>query len=110
MILSDADVDRVARRIVELLDEREAMPRALVDVAAAASALSVSQKFVRKHAIELGGRQLVRGGPWRFDLAKALRAGPAPAAPPPLQPGPRIRRAGTSRLDTAPLLPVRGLP
>jgi hypothetical protein len=111
MRLTDDDVDRLATRIVELIGPLEPNHPRLVDVSTVARTLSVSEKFVRKHAIELGGRQLVPGGPWRYDLAKALGAGQAPLPSPP-QPGPTTRRtrpAVRSRPDGAPLLPVRGL-
>jgi hypothetical protein len=103
---------RTAELICERLGLLTAPTASLVDVATVAWTLSVSQKFVRKHAIELGGRQLVPGGPWRFDLAKALRAGQAPLASPPPPPGSRTARPrrAPSRPDRAPLLPVRGCP
>jgi hypothetical protein len=114
--VTSPEMEWLAHRTAELICERlgliSAPTASLVDVATVAATLSVSQKFVRKHAIELGGRQLIPGGPWRFDLANALRAAPTPAASPRPEPGSKMGRPrrAPSRPDTAPLLPVRGLP
>lgn len=113
MTLDDEDIERLAARMVELLRELEPRPGKLVDVATVAAQLAVSQAFVRAHATELGGRQLVPGGPWRFALEIAFRAGcvdVAGSAGPTSRPR---RRAGAptrapERSDDIPLLPVRG--
>jgi hypothetical protein len=73
-------VERVAQRAAELmrdefaamLEQRKDVVTGLVDVATVASKLSVSQKFVRVHALELGGRRIA--GRWRFDLSVAIAA------------------------------------
>jgi hypothetical protein len=115
MTLTADDVELVAQRVAELMrDELEALLRAhapssfvpgLVDAQTVAAALGVSRKFIYAHALELGGRQLVAGGPLRFDLAVALAAHSQPtAAPEPRRP--RLTRRPLAS-DT-PLLPIRG--
>lgn len=114
MTLTVDDVERVSARVAELVrDELAVMLGAhslnvgpsLVDVATVASTLAVSAKFVRKHAQELGGRQLVPGGPWRFDLAVALAAN---AQPVPASVVPRTPRPRPAPRSSVELLPIRG--
>jgi hypothetical protein len=70
--VTEDETERLARRIAERLRDQDiALAAPLVDVATVARQLSTSEKFVRAHAKELGGRQLIPGGPWRFDLAVA---------------------------------------
>jgi hypothetical protein len=110
MTLTVDDVERVAQRAAELmrdefaalLEQRKDVMTGLVDVATVASTLAVSEKFVRAHALELGGRQIV--GRWRFDLSVALAAESQPA---PLA----VRRPRLTRplsQSSVPLLPIRG--
>jgi hypothetical protein len=114
MTLTTDDVERVAQRAAELVrDElvallgtsRSDVATGLVDVATVASTLAVSQKFVRAHALELGGRQIA--GRWRFDLSVALAADAQPPAPPPTVRRPRPTRQPLSQ-SNVPLLPIRG--
>jgi hypothetical protein len=111
--LTADDVERVAQRAAELMrDElaallgtsRNDVATGLVDVATVATTLSVSQKFVRAHARQLGGRQIV--GRWRFDLSVALAADTQSHAPPP-----EIRRPRRTRpvpRSGVPLMAIRG--
>ena len=113
MTLTVDDVERVAQRAAELmrdefaamLEQRKDVVTGLVDVATVASKLAVSEKFVRAHARELGGRQIA--GLWRFDLATALASDTQPPAP-----SPAIRRPRPTRQPlpqgSVPLLPIRG--
>lgn len=112
--LTDEQLDLLADRVAESMrDELEALLRAyapssfvsgLVDAQTVAAALGVSRKFIYAHALELGGRQLVAGGPWRFDLAVALATHSQRApAPEPQRPRPTRRPLAS---DT-PLLPIR---
>jgi hypothetical protein len=86
MTLDEEDIQRIAERVVELLEARadEAItgsllvrerpapaPSGLVDAATLARALGVDRSWVYAHAQELGGIRL--GGPQgrlRFDLAR----------------------------------------
>ena len=114
--LGPEDVERIARRAAELMrDELEALlasrcsnvTTSLVDVATVATALGVSQKYVRAHARDLGGRQLATGSLWRFDLAAALAAREEPPQLTQMR-APRRARANASVSSSAPLLPIRG--
>jgi hypothetical protein len=112
MTLTADDIERVAERVVELLsyqlDARgdSSTPIAgLVDVATVATALGVSEKHVRKHAEQLGGRRIA--GLWRFDLAAARGDGPASLPLTPAQ-ARRPRHKSGVGTTTAPLLRVRG--
>jgi hypothetical protein len=106
------DLELVAQRAAELVrDEVAALLEThkgvtaglvLVDVATVATTLAVSQKWVRAHAREIGGRQIA--GRWRFDLSLALAAESQPA---PLA----VRRPRLTRplsQSSVPLLPIRG--
>jgi hypothetical protein len=116
-------VERIARRVVELLDEREANFQRvenfarLVDSATLARMLGVSRAYVYEHALELGGVQLGDGDRprLRFDVEKALERWTAretrSESQPPDPPAPadvvrRRRRRATRPGDG--LLPVRG--
>ncbi len=73
MSLTPADIDAIAARVVELLEERAPrFPRqGLVDVDAVAALLGVSHTWVYAHQAELGAVRL-GGGPrpiLRFDAA-----------------------------------------
>ena len=115
-VLSPDDIERVAQRAAELMgDKLEALlasharnvTTSLVDVATVAMALGVSQKYVRAHARDLGGRQLATGSLWRFDLAVALAAREVPPQMTQMR-APRRPRASASVSSSAPLLPIRG--
>lgn len=110
MTLSDGDVERVARRVVELLGERREGVGVvgLVDAKALASRLGVDVKWVREHAELLGVVRLGVGSRprLRFDVEVATgvfraRSG---GVPPPVSVGvgggpvvrPRRRRIGAS--------------
>ncbi len=71
-------VEAVARRVVELLDERErpAVSGGLVDAETLAGALGVDRTFVYRHRDRLGAIRLGDGprAPLRFDLEAAKRA------------------------------------
>jgi predicted DNA-binding transcriptional regulator AlpA len=132
VLLSDRElalVDAVARRVLELLDEREA-PRArsrLVSAAELAEALGVSRDWIYRHAedelepalVRLGaddGSRSEHGGRrLRFDLEKAVAAASGrqasersqPADPPaPVERAHRPRRRPPG--SEVPLLPVQG--
>jgi DNA-binding FadR family transcriptional regulator len=114
-------VEAVARRVVELLDERERpAPGRLVDATEIAMMLGVSRSTVYEHADELGAVRLRTGprAPVRFDPQRALAAWTAressgeslPADPPPAQRSAapaRRRRRGAARSSDE-LLPIRG--
>ena len=71
----DEFVDRVARRVIELLDERQecaAISRAgMVDAAAVASMLGISRNMVYEHAADWGAVKVGRN--LRFDREQVLR-------------------------------------
>lgn len=124
-MIDERDVERIARRVVELLDERDGPPatstdvagRGLVDAETVAVRFGVKRGWVYEHAAELGARRLGEGprAPLRFDLGEVERrvascsGGRASeeAAEPVAKRDrrrSRPRRAGTS----AGLLPIRG--
>lgn len=72
--VSDATVDEIARRVVELLQER--VPGRYADTATVARSLGVSSEWVRDHAGELGAIRIGDGprGPLRFDLRRVEQA------------------------------------
>jgi hypothetical protein len=74
-------VEAIARRVVELLDEREqvaATPRGLLTPAELADALGVARSFVYQHADELGAIRLGGGSKPRlrfeWEIAKSATA------------------------------------
>lgn len=98
MKLSPDDVEAVARRVVELLQEGEVAPRVgMVGTAAIARMVGMSEDWVRDHAGELGGVRAGDGarGELRFDVAvvreRMARRGVAAdqLAGEPRRPGPR---------------------
>jgi hypothetical protein len=107
--LAASVAERTAELLAERLDPRAVARAPLVDAATVAKHLSVSEKFVRAHATELGGRQLVPGGPWRFDLAVA-RGDVGMAMTQRATPAPRSGRPPRSRDDARVplLLPIKG--
>jgi len=109
-------VEAVARRVVELLDER-VRPAGLVDAGTLARLLGISRSTVYDHVEELGGRRLGDGprAPVRFDVETALEAwtrrfgnGRSHPAEPPVTTGVAPRRGGAAAQSTGQLLPVRG--
>jgi hypothetical protein len=117
--LSTAELEWIAQRTAELVRADLAallgsptvdVPASLVDVATVARALGTSTKFIRAHALELGGRQVVAGGPWRFSLAVALAPNGEGVDRAPLTPEPRKPRPRTTQTTSAgvALLPIRG--
>lgn len=91
-------VEAIARRVVELLDERDdhgpATPR-LVDAATLASVLAVTPEWIYDHAEQLGVRRLGTGKRprLRFDVDEARAALAAPEASDAQPPdAPRTRR------------------
>lgn len=114
-LLTDDDVDRIARRLAELL--RPAAFRAtpdLVDAATLADILGVSRGTVYAHAKALGGERIGTGlrAPLRFDVERArdvMRAMGSgdPGAPEP-SPGTRRRRSRRQQHTTGSVLRARG--
>jgi len=106
-------VEKIARRVVELLERRGLQKRELVDAAELARRFGIERSWVYTHAIELGAVKLGRGTKprLRFDpevAAQVLRkVGEVPAADPPARSG---KRAGQPRgsEDRGDLLPIRG--
>lgn len=117
MALEREDVEAVALRVVELLEERQMLrlSSSLVDAQQVAETLGVSRAWVYEHADELGATRLGEGPKarlrFRLDVgssASACHAGRGSTSPEPASlsasPRRRPRRSGTS----APLLPIRG--
>ena len=112
MTYTPSELEWVAQRTAELVCDQivslgirgpNDVVTGLVDVATVASTLAVSQKFVRAHARELGGRQIA--GRWRFDLSVALASDTQPPAPAVRCPRPARQPLSQS---SVPLLPIRG--
>jgi hypothetical protein len=96
--LTDADVDAVARRVVELLEETATPSVVHLDTATVARMYNVRPEWVRAHAAELGGVRVgdSRKGQLRFHVdrvAAAMERRRVPAAAPapagPRRPGPK---------------------
>lgn len=114
-------VEAIARRVVELLDERSGeAPAGLVDAATLARLLGVSRSTVYDHRAELGGVRLGEGtrGRLRFDVDEARaawirRVGRERSKRPEVPETPAVgtvvrrRRRSTGRSGGV-LLPVRG--
>src|SRR4051794_22071389 len=95
--LAPEDVEAVARRVVELLAEHAVTPQVgMVDTAAVARLVGMSEQWARDHAAELGGVRVGDGprGELRFDLAVVRdriamrRLSASAAAQPAARPGP----------------------
>lgn len=109
--LTDADVEAVARRVVEILVEDSVPAVSYLDTATVARMYSVGEDWVRAHAAELGALRVGDGpkGPLRFHVDRVAAAmerrrvtGPARE--------PRRRRPGPRRGDSrnVQLLPLPG--
>jgi hypothetical protein len=109
MRLDDEDIERIAARVAELLQEgRDADAVRFVDAAFVAQKLDVDRDWVYAHARELGGVRL--GGPrgrLRFDLQTIRRQLDHPGAPPGAgeRGRPRPRKRSRKRLGNVDLLP-----
>ncbi len=106
-------VEKIARRVVELLDQRGLQQRELVDATELARRFGIERSWVYTHAIELGAVKLGNGTRprLRFDpeiAARVLRkVGEVPAADPPARPGKRAGQPQGSE-GRVELLPIRG--
>jgi hypothetical protein len=93
-------VEKIARRVVELLEQRGLQQRELVDATELAKRFGIERSWVYSHAIELGAVKLGNGTKprLRFDpevAARVLRkVGEESAADPPTRSG---ERAGQPR-------------
>jgi hypothetical protein len=109
------DIEAVAKRVVELLeDDGQPGPkrlRRLVDAATAASLLGVSRATVYAKAEELGAIRVGNGkrARLRFDPTKLTTSGSSQPESAPGQTGRRRRRSTrSSSADHGNLLPIRG--
>lgn len=97
--LASEDVERIAERVVELLQQRQeaaAAPVRFVDAATLAATLGVKRDWVYAHAKQLGAIRL--GGPYgrlRFDLNQL-----PPSATEPPAAGPRAGGLGARARTT----------
>ena len=111
--LDPQTVEAIARRVVELLEERGLQRRELVDAAELARRLGIERSWVYSHAIELGAVKLGKGAKprLRFDpeiAARVLRkVGGQPAGDSPARSGKRASQPQGSE-GWAELLPIRG--
>src|SRR5215475_4276901 len=86
-------VEKIARRVVELLEARGLQRRELVDASELAKRFGIERSWVYSHAIELGAVKLGSGAKprLRFDPQIATRVlrkvGEVPAADPPARSG-----------------------
>lgn len=110
-MISEADVDRIARRVVDFLDEegigqRVGQSPLLIDAAEAARILGVTRSTVYELADELGAQKIGNGSRprLRFDaeLVAAYGANGTPKAAP-LARAPRRKQPGSA----VALLPVK---
>jgi hypothetical protein len=114
MTLDDEDIEHIATRVVEVLQEEGTTDAArYVDAAFVARKLSVDRDWVYEHARELGGVRL--GGPHgrlRFDLRKLRRELDCPARKRPAEHRRRSRprKRPPRRPGNVDLLPYTELP
>ena len=111
MTLGRDDIDAVAHRVVELLDEMPGAPKArrLVDAATLARLLGVSRATVYAKADELGAIRVGSGkrARLRFDPSALLGANDLPDGSDPGRSPRRPRRKSPQRANRD-LLPIRG--
>jgi hypothetical protein len=116
MTLDRDDVEAVALRVVELLEERRVSPaHALVDARVVSKRLGVKRDWVYAHAVELGGRQIGWGARprWRFDLEAAAACFVGRESSPVESVVVKPTPARTRRRPAGPgtkLLPIRAIP
>lgn len=107
-------VEAVARRVVEILEQRGLQGRELVDAAELARRFGIERSWVYSHAIELGAVKLGQGQKprLRFDpqiAARMLRkVGEGSAADPPARSGERAGQPQRDRRSEVSLLPIKG--
>jgi len=109
MTLDRDDIDAVAQRVVELLEDEAAKPGRLVDAATAARLLGVSRATVYAKADELGAIRVGKGkrARLRFDPARMIGLGKTDSNGSQDQTHDRRRPRRSSRSDSE-LLPIRG--
>jgi hypothetical protein len=107
-------IEAIARRVVEILEQRGLQQRELVDAAELARRLGIERSWVYAHAIELGAVKLGSGPKprLRFDPQIAARVmrrvGGDAATDPPARSGKRPGQPSASGGSGAQLLPIRG--
>jgi hypothetical protein len=112
--LDPPTVEAIARRVVEILEQRGLQSRELVDAAELARRFGIERSWVYSHAIELGAVKLGSGPKprLRFDpqvAARVLRkVGEQTAADPPARSGKRADRPSAGGGSEVQLLPIRG--
>jgi hypothetical protein len=112
--LDPPTVEAIARRVVEILEQRGLQSRELVDAAELARRFGIERSWVYSHAIELGAVKLGSGPKprLRFDpqiAARVLRkAGEQTTADPPARSGKRADRPSAGGGSEVRLLPIRG--
>ncbi|HEY5815438.1 MAG TPA: hypothetical protein VIS95_03755 [Solirubrobacterales bacterium] len=100
--LDPQTIEAIARRVVEILEQRGLQKRELVDAAELARRFGIERTWVYSHAIELGAVKLGRGTKprLRFDpqiAARVLRrVGEESAADPPARSGERADQPSAS--------------
>jgi hypothetical protein len=106
-------IEAIARRVVELLEQRGLQKRELVDAVELAHRFGIERSWVYSHAIELGAVKLGSGPKprLRFDpqiAARLLRkVGEESAADPPARSGKRAGQSSAGPGSDVPLLPIR---
>lgn len=112
--LDPETVEKIARRVMELLEQRGLQKRDLVDAAELARRFGIERSWVYTHAIELGAVKLGNGAKprLRFDpevAARVLRrVGGKPVADPPARSGKRAGQPPRRAASDVRLLPIRG--
>ncbi|HEX9966344.1 MAG TPA: hypothetical protein VGB06_00210 [Solirubrobacterales bacterium] len=112
--LDPETVERIARRVMELLEQRGLQGRELVDATELARRFGIERSWVYSHAIELGAVKLGSGPKprLRFDpeiAARVLRkVGEVAAADPPARSGKRADQPQVHGRSEVRLLPIHG--
>lgn len=110
--LDTQTIGAIARRVVEILEQRGLQNQMLVDAAELARRFGIERSWVYSHAIELGAVKLGSGAKprLRFDPQIAARAlqqvGERSAADPPARSGKRAGHPSASGGSGVPLLPI----
>jgi len=105
--------EAIARRVVEILEQRGLQQHELVDAAELARRFGIERSWVYSHAIELGAVKLGSGAKprLRFDpqiVARVLRrVGEESAADPPTRSGERAGQPSAGGGSGVRLLPIR---
>lgn len=111
--LRDGDVEAVALRVVEMIEERRLEPSAsMLTAGEVAARYGVSKNYIYEHAIRLGAIRLGDGprARMRFSADAVAEALACETPTPRVAPRSPRRRPTRPQAGDAPLLPIKGRP